>query len=351
MKTTGRTGQKNAAQEATRDGLHGPFVRMRAGMAAIPLACLVLALPLWAAEQTETIVKEFKVPAGQTVRIVSPTGRLEIRGVDAGPVHIEAKKRSRASSEQDAREAVNKTRVEMSSDQKGLNVTTQLPRSLPWKRTSVWVDYSVTIPKDVRIEASLASGDVVVEGVHGAQQYSTASGDVRIRGTKGPVSLVTASGDIKMEGVEGEVRVSITSGDVQIRRLTGALKVTGTSGDVDLSDYQGKATVDVVSGDVLIRDARGDLNVRTSSGDISVDLRELMKERVELGAGSGDVRLKVRGNPSAKVEVTTVNGRIHTRIPLTPEEMKRTELRGTIGGGQGMIKISTITGNVDILSE
>lgn len=181
MKTTRTTGKKSAAQEAARESRHWPYLRMRATMVAIPFVSLVLGLPLWAAEQTETIAKEFKVPAGQMVRIVSPTGRLEIRGVDAGPVRIEAKKRARAVSEQDAREAVSKTRVEMTSDQKGLNVTTQLPRSLPWKRTSVWVDYSVTIPKDVGIEASLASGDVVVEGVRGAQQYNTASGDIRIR--------------------------------------------------------------------------------------------------------------------------------------------------------------------------
>jgi DUF4097 and DUF4098 domain-containing protein YvlB len=304
-----------------------------------------------AAEYVETINREFRIQAGQTVRIENPSGRIDIRGTGEQQVRVEAKKKARWGSEREAREALGNVQVEMNPVKDGLAIATRIPRGVPWKRVPVRVDYTIAVPRSLNIETTVASGDVVIRDIQGRVKSTSASGDVSVAEARGGLQVVTASGDVSVERAQGALQVSVASGDVRVRQHTGDVRLKGTSGDVETASSEGKLAIDVVSGDVSVDDAEGDVAVKTISGNARVNLRSLRGNAVKIETTSGDVRLKAKKDSSAKVSVRTLSGRIHTRIRLVPERLSRTELKGTIGSGQGRLDISTTSGDIEILSE
>jgi hypothetical protein len=125
---------------------------------------------------------------------------------------------------------------------------------------------------------------------------STVNGDVEVNGASAPVSAGTVNGDIAIETANGPVRAATVNGDV-------AAVMRGFSGP-------------------------GDVNVATVHGDASLTLPD---------------------NVDAIVDGHTVAGDIMTDYPLVVSgKFASHAIAGTLGKGGRHLKLTTVTGDVEL---
>jgi hypothetical protein len=129
--------------------------------------------------------------------------------------------------------------------------------------------------------------------------------------------------------------------DLDIEAHNGSLGVSGVAGKLDLRTVNGSLVVSDIGGDVRAHTQNGSLNVRLAGN--AWDGAGLDAE-----TRNGSVRLSLPESYSASLEVGTVNGPIHTDIPVTVSGRISRELNFALGGGGKPIRVHTTNGPVTI---
>jgi hypothetical protein len=86
-------------------------------------------------------------------------------------------------------------------------------------------------------------------------------------------SLLTVrskSADLSARGTLGGVNVQTASGDVQLDDVNGGLNVRSASGDISVRHVASGVNIQTASGDVEVEVARGAVNAATASGDLTI---------------------------------------------------------------------------------
>jgi hypothetical protein len=170
------------------------------------------------------------------------------------------------------------------------------------------VDFEITVPRELRLEAHTVSGDLVLGGTRGPIDVQSVSGDVRLNDVQGPMRLKTVSGDGTLVGYAGQLVANSVSGDLALSnvRLHGSEIVT-VSGDVRIDGELDKARdhkLKTISGDIDLRLVGGsyDIHFKTMSGDLDSEMDgEILRE------GPRDKHIVI-GAAEAKVSVKTMSG-------------------------------------------
>jgi hypothetical protein len=129
--------------------------------------------------------------------------------------------------------------------------------------------------------------------------------------------------------------------DLDLNAHNGGLGVNGVSGKLDLRTVNGSLAVSDVGGDVRAVTRNGSLNVRLAGN--AWDGAGLDAE-----TRNGAVRLTLPASYAASLEVGTVNGPIHTDIPVTVSGRISRQLNFALGGGGKPIRVHTTNGPVTI---
>ena len=198
-------------------------------------------------------------------------------------------------------------------------------------------DLHINVPQKSSIDVSGVSADITVSGVMGEQRLHTVSGDVSTESAGNDVLAESVSGDVEVDGdnSDTETRVSTVSGDVTLFRVSGTVSAESVTGDIIVDEGSfSRVDLTVVNGEMLFQAQLrkgGKLSAETVNGDVDVEL-------------VGDV--------SAKIDVSTVNGRI--RNCFGPEAERSSKyapgwsLSFTEGDGDGRVDISTVNGGVNL---
>lgn len=160
------------------------------------------------------------------------------------------------------------------------------------------VTWTLTVPANVEIDFSTASGDLSIYDLSSSVEASTASGDISIENSNGEFEISTASGDINLVDSKGECDFSTASGDIEVRNVEGELEFSTASGDIEVKKSTGVFDLRCASGEIEATDViiDGDSEFSTASGDVEVRLAESSKYDLDLSAASGDVKLDYNGN-------------------------------------------------------
>jgi len=137
------------------------------------------------------------------------------------------------------------------------------------------------------------------------------------------VSLRTASGDISVDDSAGDIELQSASGDIEVRRCSGDLKVKTASGDIDLSGCS------------------ANIDAESASGSIELTLDEQC-DSVSMSSKSGDLSFAHPEDFDATVRCSTVSG----DIERDGEDIGAGAFR--IGAGLAPVRLSTISGDIDI---
>ena len=198
-------------------------------------------------------------------------------------------------------------------------------------------DLHISVPEGSSIDVGAVSADIDVTDVRGEQRLHTVSGDVNTESSGSDVSAESVSGDVEVNGdkSDAETNASTVSGDVTMFRVAGSVSGESVSGDVVIDEGSfSRVELSTVNGELVFQaELRkgGKLSAETVNGDVDVELA---------------------GEVSARIDISTFNGRI--RNCFGPEAQRSSKyapgwsLNFTEGDGDGRIDISTMNGGVSL---
>lgn len=271
--------------------------------------------------------ESFSVAGVTEVDISLPFGNVD---VEAGEPGVELKGHFNTSEKKDQYLFVTtengKLRIEFkpgrlpASQNSNIRMTVRLPQELAAdiRLTNSSGNVRITGLAAENMTVSNSSGDMDILGCSGgALNADLSSGNITV--TSGDFESVEAncqSGNVRVENVSGPINVQDTSGNISISAVSGTVYANNTSGNIDIS-VSGKdvsaITAILSSGNVnlyLDPEAAFSLNARTSSGNVSCDFQILV-------SGGTD----------------------------------RNKIEGDVGGGGETVKLSTSSGNVNVMKK
>lgn len=288
--------------------------------------CIFLAAVLLAAgANAEDVQRTLEAAANGSVDVSNISGMVKITGWARNEVSVDAELGS------DVEELVFKR----DGDQVVIEV--KVPR-----RGSRFIesDLVIRVPERSSISVGTVSADVAVQDVRGAQSIHTVSGDVDSEAYTADVEIETVSGDITLQG-DGKaknVRLNTVSGDITAEELGGEIAGSTVSGDIHV---------------LLGTFTRTRMN--TTNGDMVFSATLGEDGRFDAETINGEVDVRFRGKVSAKFEVESFNGDIRNcfgpKPVRTSEFTPGIELYFTEGGGDGLVTIKTLNGDIDICND
>jgi tRNA A-37 threonylcarbamoyl transferase component Bud32 len=139
---------------------------------------------------------------------------------------------------------------------------------------------------------------------------------------------------------------------IQVPRHAILENITSVNGQILVDGVSSEITASTVNGETQIKGAAGSLKLSTVNGRINADMTALGKgQTVSLDAVNGHIELELPTNAQADVSVSTLNGGISTDFPSLKVEKEfpvGNKLSGSLGGGGGTVKVTTVNGAVNI---
>lgn len=292
-------------------------------------------------EYSETVEREFVVGPLPGLHVRNVSGDTKIAVGEDGKIHIIARKRVRGASEERAKRLLENVEVRLEQEGNDVLVKPHLyEQDRGWadlfRGGRVAVDFEITVPREVRVEAHTVSGDVTQGGTRGPLDLQSVSGDVILDDIQGPLRLKTVSGDADVTSFAGQLIGNTVSGDLTFGsvRLHGSDVVT-VSGDVRIDgelDKDREHRMKTISGDIDLHLTGGSYDVRFSSmsgdldneigGHVSSDGKRA--KRIVIGAAETKVNVKTM---SGDLEIRASSGTAPDASPASAAEAPERETR------------------------
>ena len=232
---------------------------------------------------------------------------------------------------------------------------------------------SYRLAQDSRVSVKNVSGAVIVKGYDGESIVVTGIKEGRDR-DQITIEDLSNGGNVEVKvrypehcncnaSVRFEVKVprsinydydafSSVSGDVEVDGAAGTLRAKSVSGNVRIKDANGTIDAKSVSGEVHVEKASGAVNAKSTSGNVRVDLvRVDGTNRMEFGSVSGNVNVSLPAGVGAEIEMSTMSGSLETDFPITIEKKEYgpgRSARGRVGDGARTLKMSSVSGNLNL---
>jgi DUF4097 and DUF4098 domain-containing protein YvlB len=148
--------------------------------------------------------------------------------------------------------------------------------------------------------------------------------------------------------------ISSASGNIKVTNVSGDIKVNTASGDVLVSNVAGEVNANTASGEMRVREVAGTVSANSASGNVEVEIARLEgAESMKFSSASGDVNVRVPSGLDADVSMSTASGQIRTNLPIEVRESKYgagSKAQGRVGSGSRILRLSTASGNVSLMS-
>ena len=232
---------------------------------------------------------------GSTFEAKTHNGSITITGADVTDCNLTATIVGRAVTEEDAKDVAEQTTVTLEPFGDKLICKIEKPKTMI--NRSVSVGLNVTVPNKTSLESA------------------------------------THNGGVKITDITGEIDATTHNGGITATQI---------AGDTKLKTHNGGITCKEISGDAQLR---------THNGGIKIYYSEAAKPACDVSVvtHNGGVEFTAPPNFSAKVEASTHNGSIITDLPITViGKVSKRKLTGTIGKGEGKLRLETHNGSIKI---
>ncbi len=306
------------------------------------------ALPLSAA--TGHFERTLKVSGNVDLDVASGSGNITVHTGNGDTVYVSAKIHANTSwlfggnAEEKIRRIEQNPPVEQSGN--SIHIGRNEDRDL---LRNISIDYDLTVPAQTRLNSHTGSGDedirglqlplvaktgsgnVTVDNISGETRVSSGSGDLKINSVKGTLVAQTGSGNIRAEGVAGEVVANSGSGNVEVHQI-------GVSGNV---------RAETGSGNIRLQGVKGSLRADAGSGDIQAEGEPTGDWR--LGAGSGNITLRVPAQANFNLDARTSSGSLNVKRQVTMQgTMAHNHIQGKVGNGGVLLDVHTGSGDIEL---
>ena len=188
------------------------------------------------AQVSEEFHQTYPLAANGTFSIGNLNGFVHITAWDQNQVKVDAVKRG------ETKQKLDDARIEVDASADRVSIRTRYPEHDSWFRgydNPASVDYTISVPRGVRLEAHLVNGPLELSGVTGEVRASAVNASMSIKGLASEAELSTVnsrleaefdrlpnSGRISAKSVNGSVTVSIPSNanvEVEANTLNGGI--------------------------------------------------------------------------------------------------------------------------------
>ena len=227
-----------------------------------------------------------RLEAGRTLEVKGVLGGIRAVPTDGDEIEIEAVKTARRSDPEEVR-------FEVVEHRDGVTICAVYP-DVPGERRNVCapgdggrmstrnndvnVEFTVRVPRTVRLEARTVNGGVHAESLHGDVVAATVNGDIE----------VSTAGTARARTVNGSIRAALG-------RIDGA-------DDIAFETVNGGITIELPAG------AGADVRASTVNGGISTDFPLQVEGRINRRRVRGTI-----GSGGPELSLSTVNGAIRIR--------------------------------------
>jgi hypothetical protein len=242
-------------------------------------------------------------------------------------------------------------------EQKGAQVVinVEYPRMDNWNADGSKI--TVFMPKNIRIKSSSVSSDIHLSNLHGGVEVKTVSGDVLAENITQTVELNSISGNIKSDALSGKISLSAVSGDISDKNSSGRLEIRAVSGEVLINSQAKEVFFNNVSGNSKLTLAQViELRIRTVSGDLTAKLNLNKKALLKASTVSGDLDFTCQQGVDADFSLkSSVGGDIDNNITQVKTEHDEygpgAKLNFQTVNGSALVRVSTVSGNVEVSSK
>ena len=219
-------------------------------------------------------------------------------------------------------------------------------------------DLTIFVPKNSRVTYNSINASVDSENIHGGLDIEVVNGSIDVD---------DASGRVRLESVNGSIDANKVSGDVQIETVNGSIE----------GDHSGKGEIgfESVNGDISISTDSPEISAETVNGDLDLRLQEVDELDLSSVNGSIDVVMDLQSN--GDVRISTVGGSVDLTFQkgvsarfdiqghaggrfvnrLTDDKMQKAKygprrwLEFETGSGSAKVEVSTVNGRVELDSQ
>ncbi|WP_448213712.1 DUF4097 family beta strand repeat-containing protein [Colwellia sp. MEBiC06753] len=214
--------------------------------------------------------------------------------------------------------------------------------------------FTVTMPKNVRMNFESISADVMVTNLNGSAEVKTVSGNINATNVTESINFNTVSGDIDTNNLSGKVRLSTVSGDIDDKNSSGRLKLKVVSGEIKTHSQAREVSLGAVSGDIDFRlNEVDDLMISNVSGNVKGSLTLLDHGEVKMSGVSSDIALEFQDGVNADFRLNaSAGGDIVNRITRDKATRAKygpsSELDFVAGSGTATVRGSVVSGEIKV---
>lgn len=210
-----------------------------------------------------------------------------------------------------------------------------------------------------RVEARTAGGDIHAGEINGDAVLETSGGTIVAGQINGTLRAETAGGDVVVAGATGQVNAQTAGGQIQIGPVTGGVRAETAGGSIRLQGARGKVVADTAGGSIDMLQLMGAVKASTAAGRILAEwiagnAKDFGPSQLETSMGDVYVYLPVDVRLTIDAAIDAAAGhRIVSDFALTiqgnREEFAQTiRGHGTLNGGGDVLRIRTVSGNIEI---
>jgi hypothetical protein len=214
---------------------------------------------------------------------------------------------------------------------------------------NVSIDYDLTVPAQTRLTSHTGSGDETISGLQLPLVAKTGSGNVTVENISADTHVSSGSGDLKINSVKGTLVAQTGSGNIRAEGVAGEVVANSGSGNVEVHQVgtAGSVRAETGSGNIRLHGVKGGLRADAGSGDIQAEGEPTSDWRV--GAGSGNITLKVPTQANFNLDARTSSGTLNVKRPVTMQgQMAHNHIQGKVGNGGVLLDVHTGSGDIEL---
>lgn len=126
-----------------------------------------------------------------------------------------------------------------------------------------------------------------------------------------------------------------------------------TNGGITISDVRGDIEFEATNGGIHLSNVSGDVSGETINGALVIELTgdTWNGDGLDVATTNGGVTLGIPNGYSAKLETSTINGKVHFDFPVTVRGTISKRISAVLGEGGPTIRVTTTNGGIQVYEQ
>jgi len=294
----------------------------------------------------ESVNKSLDVSKNSLIEIKHVNGQAKIVGWDKSQVKVEG----------ELGERTEEFRFER--DGKSVIVEIKVKQSSGWgwgNKGDSGDDLTIYVPHESQISYYAPNAELVIEDVYGGSDIDMINGELKAKNLKGRIRLKTVNGDIRGEKLAGDLTVDAVNGDIKIEHTLGQeVNANTVNGDIEIESVAMDVRAETVNGNIefTLGDVT-DVKTSTVNGSMEMDMNLVDGGTLRASSVGGELRFGFQKGVQAKFDIEAhAGGSIINRI--TNESANKAKygprkwLEFSTGEPTARVDLSTVHGRIEV---